>query len=158
LKLVRENGPNKNQDKTIQHTPIDVYCIARCAVTFGATSISVEWHILSGSCDPIISRAESSQLAIVQFNSKPSTYQPILMINQQLQPQPQGKQKLQSILEQFQGNFNGLWKLRNHQIKLHINTSIKPVTVPPISIPYHLKDRVEAIGEIIQQDVIEEHT
>jgi len=41
---------------------------------------------------------------------------------------------------------------------MHINTSIKPVTVPPISIPYHLKDRVEAIGEIIQQDVIEEHT
>jgi len=154
--LLEKMVPTKTKIKPYNSTPIDVYGVARCAVTFGATSIPVEWHILSGSCDPILSGEASSQLGIIRFNSKPSTYQPIRMINQQLQPQ--GKQKLQSILEQFPGNFNGLGKLRNHQIKLHVDTSIKPVTVPPRSVPYHLKDRVDkAIGEMIQQDVIEEH-
>ena len=78
------------------------------------------------------------------------------MINKQLIPE--GKHHLQSILEQFPENFIGLGKLRGHQVKLHIDPSVKPVIVPPRSAPYHLKDRVDkAIQEMITHDVIEEH-
>ena len=59
-KLLDKMIPSKTKIKPYNSEPIQVYGIARCAVTFGATSIPVEWHILSGSCDPILSGTASS--------------------------------------------------------------------------------------------------
>ena len=59
--------------------------IARCAVTFGQNSVPAEWHILSGSCEPILSGERAQQLGIIQFNAKPNSYQPIKMINKHLE-------------------------------------------------------------------------
>ena len=107
--LLEQMIPTKTKIRPYHSKPIDVYGIARCVVTFGATSIPVEWHILSGSCDPILSGVASTQLGIIEFKAKPAAYQPVLMIDTQLKPQD--KQSLQSILEQYQHNFTGLGKL-----------------------------------------------
>ena len=43
-------------------------------------------------------------------------------------------------------------------MKLHVDPTIKPVTVPPCPAPYHLKEWVDkAKKEMIDQEVIEEH-
>ena len=61
-------------------------------------------------------------------------------------------------MSRYPQNFTGLGKLRNHQVKLHVDETVKPVNVPPHSIPYHLQERAQhAIDEMIQQDEIEEH-
>ena len=65
---------------------------------------------------------------------------------------------LQDILSHFPENFTGLRKLKDYQGKLHVNTSVKPIIVPPRSTPYHLQERVQKlIDEMIKNDVIEEH-
>ena len=70
----------------------------------------------------------------------------------------ESKQLLQNTLKNYPENFTGLGKLRHYQVKLHIDKSVKPVAVPPRSVPYHLQGRFQnAIDEMIRQDVIEEH-
>ena len=61
-------------------------------------------------------------------------------------------------LKHYPKNFKGLGKLRNCQVKPYTDNSIKPVAVPPGSVPYHLKTRVcDAIDKMLKGSVIEEH-
>ena len=68
------------------------------------------------------------------------------------------KGEIQSSLAEYSHNFRGIGKLKNHQIKLHVNTEVKLVATPPRSVPYHLKEQVSrVIQEMINQDIIEQH-
>ena len=68
------------------------------------------------------------------------------------------KEALQDILKKYPQNFEGLGKLKNHQVKLHVDPSVKPVASPARPVPYHLKERIRTeIDKMVAQDVIEEH-
>ena len=154
--LLSRMTPSKTTLKPYQSSPIRVHGESRCAVTFGSSSIPVNWHIISGSCEPILSGAASEQLGIIQFKESPEPFQPIRMVA--INTSDESKKLLQDALRAFPENFTGLGKLRNYQVKLHIDSSVKPVAVPPRSVPYHLQERFQnAIDEMVRQDVIEEH-
>ena len=124
-------------------------------MTFGDTSIPVEWHVISGSCEPVLSGAAALQLGIIKFNDKPKVFQPILMIDKSAAGE--GREKVQSILKKYPENFTGLGRLKNYQIKLHVDPEVKPHRAPPRPVPYHLRERAtKAIQEMIAQGVIEE--
>ena len=105
--------PSKVRIKPYKSTPIPVHGQARCAVTFGQTSFPVVWHIMSGSCEQILAGKVALQLGIIDFNSKPEAFQPVLMI------ESESKGNLQEILMKYPQNFNGVGKL-------HVNKDIKP--------------------------------
>ena len=66
--------------------------------------------------------------------------------------------EIQTCLAEYTHNFQGIGKLKNHRIKLHVNPDIKPIATSPRSIPYHLKERASKVVEdMIKQDVLEEH-
>ena len=150
--LLDKMVPSRTSIKPYKSQPIPVYGIARCAVTFGTTSVPVEWHLISGSCEPVLAGDKALQLGIINFTPNPEMFQPVNMI------QSDEKKSLQNIISDFPHNFTGLGKLKNHKIKLHVDHNIKPVNVPSRPIPYHLKQRAaDAIKEMIDQGVIEEH-
>lgn len=150
--LLGKMYPSKIKIKPYNSNPIKVHGEARCAVTYGSTSVPVVWHIISGDCEPILSGNSSLQLGIIEFKKPEETFQPILMI------ESVEKEELQNILARYPQNFHGLGKLKNYQTKLHVNKDIKPVNVPAHSFPYHLQARAQAeIDEMIRNDVIEEH-
>ena len=133
---------------------IPVHRTRRCAVTFGATTLPVEWHI-SGSCEPILSGTASMQLGIIDFKAATNTYKPICMIDPQTEPW--NRQRLQDILLDFKENFEGLGRRRGYEVKLHIDKGIKPIATPPCFTPYHLQERVQKLlDKMITNDVIEE--
>ena len=47
--------------------------------------------------------------------------------------------------------------MKNHSVKLHISTEVKPIANPPRSVPYHLKERASKIMEDIIKQNIEEY-
>ena len=148
--------PSNARLKPYGSAPIPVHGVAKCAVTFGSTSVPVNWHIISGSCEAILAGSVCEELGIIQFNKAPQPFQPINMIDTDVPSN--SKQLLQDTLKNYPENFSGLGKLRHYQVKLHIDPSVKPVAVPPRPIPYHLRERYQkAIDEMVQQDVIEEH-
>ena len=132
--LLAKMVPSSAKIKPYKSAPISVYGKARCAVSFGETSIPVVWHIISGSCEPVLDGNTSVQLGIVEFKSKPSPLQPVLMIGSSHKL----ASKLQECLSKYPENFTGLGKLKNHKGKLHLNHNVKPVVVPPRSTPYYL--------------------
>ena len=63
-----------------------------------------------------------------------------------------------SMFKHYRQNFTGLGKLRNYQVKLYADNLIKPVAVPPRSVPCHFKARVsDAVDNMLKESVIEEH-
>ena len=78
------------------------------------------------------------------------------MINKYLEDHK--KSDTQSILKDFLDNFFGLGKLKHHQVKLHVDQSVKPVNVPQRPISYHLEEHAQkAIYTMVKEDVIEKH-
>ena len=67
------------------------------------------------------------------------------------------KGEIQSCLAEYSHTFQGIGKLKNHQIKLQVNTEVKPVATTPRSVPYDHKEQVSrVIQEMINQDITEE--
>ena len=78
------------------------------------------------------------------------------MVDKQLQEDVQ--EAIQKILSKFPKNFSDLGKHNQHQVQLHIDPTVKPVNVPPRTVPYHLKKQVDrVIKEMIENDMIDEH-
>ena len=90
LDLLAKMVPSSSKIKPYKSAPISVYGKARCAVSFGESSVPVVWHIIPGSCEPVLDGNTSVQLGIVQlgivelgiveFKSKPSPLQLVLMM------------------------------------------------------------------------------
>ena len=122
--------PSKVKIKPYNSKIIPVYGIARCAVSFGGTSVPFEWHIISSSCEPILSGDRTLQLGIINFNAEPSTFQPILMIDKTLK----GEEK-EKILADLPENLTGLGRLRHNQVKLHVDPNANQLLFHHASLP-----------------------
>ena len=150
--LLSKMTPSKARIKPYNSPTIPVYGEALCAVSFGESSVAVKWHIISGSCEPILSGSAALQLGIIEFNRKPMTFEPVHMIDSEC------KEPLQDCLAKYSQIFSGLGELQNHEAVFHVKEGIKPVNIPPRSFPYHLKERAQrSIDEMVKQGVIEEH-
>ena len=149
-KIIKSNATIK----PYKSPPLGLIGVARCAVSFGNRSIPVIWRVLPGSCETVLSGKACEDLGIIEFNKTPPPFQPIRLIH--ANNNPADKDMLQSALKDYPDNFNGLGKLKHHQVKLHVDPKIKPVALPPRTTPYHLEERVEkAIEKMIEDDVIE---
>ena len=61
------------------------------------------------------------------------------------------------VREQFPEVFSGIGKLADFQLKLHVNSDIKPVVQPVRRLPFGLRDKVdEKLDELLEKDIIEE--
>ena len=151
-KLIDRMTPTKVKIKPYKSTAIPAIGESRCSVSFGSRSVPVVWHIIKENCQPVLAGIHAKALGIIKFQKNPSAFMPINMI------QTDDKQKLQEILCQYPSCFDGIGKLRDYEVNLHIDQTCKPVAEPPRRIPYHLTERVEeAIEEMINNHVIEEH-
>ena len=135
--------PSKTKLKPYNSEAINVSGVSRCAVTFGKRSTPVLWHIIKGSCEPILGGNSAVQLGIIQFNDQPETLLPIRLINSQCEPKT--KSDLQKLLTEYHDIFttNGIGKMNNYQVIFCEDKSVKPVVTPPRQTHYHLEERVE---------------
>ena len=61
------------------------------------------------------------------------------------------------IVKNFADVFCGVGKLKNFQLKLHVNKDIKPVAQPVRGLPFGLRDKVDKkLDELLKEDIIEE--
>ena len=63
---------------------------------------------------------------------------------------------LQTVLNKHKDVFQGMGKLKNYQLKLHIDESVTPVQQPLRSLPYHTRKKVsKEITRLLENDGIE---
>ena len=118
----------------------------------------VEFYILPGSCDPILDGNKAEELKIISLDKDDNhIFNSVLMITSQ-EKDGEVINNICLILKHYPQNVKGWGKLRNYQVKLYTDNSIKPVAIPPRSVPHHVKARVsDAIDYILKEGVIEEH-
>ena len=155
--LLQRMVPTPVRIKPYNSPAVPTEGVARCAVTFGSTSIPVEWFILEGKCEPILSGMAAVNLGIIEFTKTPPIYKPINMINTELNKSH--REMIQTILAKRPEVFSTrLGKHKHYQVRLHVDEKVKPIVSPPRPTPYHLKERIgKVVEEMISNDVIEEH-
>ena len=63
---------------------------------------------------------------------------------------------IQSILAKYPAVFNGIGKLHDYQLKVHVNPDIPPIAQPPRRVPFHIRKVVDAkLRELEELDIIE---
>ena len=63
---------------------------------------------------------------------------------------------IDSILAKYPAVFNGIGKLHDYQLKVHVNPNIPPIAQPPRRVPFHIRKVVDAkLRELEDLDIIE---
>ena len=138
---------------------IKVRGTALCSVTFKNRTIAVKFYILPGLCQPILDGNKATQFQTITIDKEDvSVFNPVKMIDTD-NLNGEFVFEISSIVRQYPNNFKGLGKMKDYQVKLYSDGKIKPVPVPPRSVPYHLQARVaDSLESMIKNSIIEEHT
>ena len=124
--------------------------VSKCTVTFGSRSMPVDWYIIEDGCEPILAGRKAELLGIIKFSTRSTVFSPINMISMDKE------NKIHDVVARYPDLFTGTGKLKNHQVKLHIDPSIAPKISPQRVLPYHLRDMVdEKIDQLIKDDIFE---
>ena len=62
--------------------------------------------------------------------------------------------RIAEILIKYVDRFEGLGKLKDYKVKLHVDPSVPPVAQPPRRIPFHLRKKVSKELEILDREGI----
>jgi len=100
------------------------------------------FHILSGAHGSLLSYITARDLGLVNIDLNHMTVSDITTI--------------EKLTKEYPTVFQGIGKLQNYEVKLHIDTSVKPVAQPARRILFHLQNKVSAeLKQLETQGIIE---
>ena len=106
--------------------------------------ITSTFYIISGDYGSLLSYDTSVQLELVPE------------INSVTAKSEISSRKVDNLVKQNSVLFQGIGKLKDREIKLHIDESVQPVAQPHRRIPFHLREKVEnELDRLEQLDIIE---
>ena len=135
-----------------QNTPhIEPLGVARTTVTFQSRSIPIDWYIIEDDCEPILAGKKAEVLGIIKFTPRINVFTPVNMISMDM------NSRIQNVVARYPGLFNGsTGKIKDYQVRLHVNPDVPPKIAPQRPTPYHLRDIIdEKINQLIEDDIFE---
>ena len=124
--------------------PLETLGVFRAVVEAGSQSCEANFVVIQGQGVPILGRDTAMKLNLLKVGPQ------VNAVNM-----PSNQPELWR--KQYPTAFQGLGKVKDRQIHLHIDESVPPVVQPYRRTPYGLRDRVdEKINDLIKNDVIEE--
>lgn len=124
-------------------SPLQMFGKTKLCVTVQDKEHEIEFHIIKGDGRPLIGHKTAIELGLLHIG----------MINS---VNTVANQNTDTILSSFKDRFEGLGKLKDFQLKLHIDKTLKSVTQLVWKIPFKMRKQVEAkIEELEKSDVIE---
>ena len=87
--------------------------------------ILTEFYVVSGRSGSLISAETAEQLQLIRFINKIDFKQ--------------------SLIQQYPDVFNGIGKLKDVQVKLHVDKDVKPIIQPYRRIPFPIREKVEKV-------------
>ena len=117
-------------------------------VMYDAAVTNVKIYVIDKPVETLLSGPACEQLGIIRF-CEADVYRTEIFV--------EDKQK-KSLQRKYPILFNGVGTLKGHQVKLHVDDSIRPVCQPARPIPFHLRDKCEQeLREMERAGIIEEH-
>ena len=101
------------------------------------------FHIIDGQCKAIIGYKCSVDLGTLK-----------MCVNSMKAQKSNGD--VDSILYEYKDRFEGLGKLKDFQLKLHIDRNVQPLAQPARKMPFKMREQVKnKLDELLKQDIIE---
>ena len=111
-------------------------------ITFKNRSQISTIHVLQGNHGSLLSYRTAADLGVIDVHVNMVNHKP-----------PRHEQ----LMQQYPRLFQGIGKLKDIEIKLHIDKQVKPVAQPARWIPFHLRHQVEKQLKLLeQQGIIEQ--
>ena len=118
--------------------------LGKCTVKVKAKSKQkvTTFHILSGAHGSLLSYITARDLGLVNVDLNHITVSDITTV--------------EKLAAEYPEVFQGIGKLKNYEVKLHIDTSVQPVAQPVRRIPFHLRKKVsDELKKLETQGIIE---
>lgn len=123
--------------------PLPVVGIFRCTISTNTASVEGEVFVIQGSHRSLLSKRTCMDLHLIDMVSNVSDAKPM-------------DNELNDILSKYEQCFNGLGKLKNYQLKIHLDESVPPVVQNVRRVPFNIRKQVEEkLDELLKLDVIE---
>ena len=119
--------------------------IRKCTVNVKVKSKQkvTTFHILKGAHGSILSYITAKDLGLVNINLNHITTL-------------SDTTAMESLTKEYSTVFQGIGKLKNYEVKLHVNTSAQPVAQSACRIPFHLQKKVSVkLKKLETQGIIE---
>ena len=111
----------------------------QCVATF---------HVVNSDSGCLLGHKTATDLQLIQIMNK-------ISISENTQPTPE-RMASDTLLEQYAHVFDGIGKLKDYKVKLHIDNTVKSVVQKHRRIPFHRRRAVEAQLETLRNsDTIE---
>ena len=129
--------------------PLDVLGLADVTIRVPETgeSLKTKLTVVKGSPMPLLGRNTAIKLGVLRIGVETNKVCALNAV---------GDVTIEKLKDTFPSVFKGLGKLKDCQLKLHIDDSVVPVAQPVRRIPFSRRERVtEKLNELLALDVIE---
>lgn len=108
-----------------------------------------EFTVIKGTGKPLLGRSTAEKLKVLRVG--PSLFSEPRVCSVVSEGSDEG------IREEYADILSGVGKLKNYQLKLHINKDVKPVAQQVRRLPFGLRDKVDQkLDDLLDKDIIEE--
>ena len=106
---------------------------------FSVLTKVAEFVVIDGEGEALLGRETALQLGVLKLGA------PVYTV-----------QSKEVIMSDYKGVFDGVGKLKDYQVKLHVNPDVPPVAQPVRRTPFSLRDKVKKkVEELVNMDIIE---
>ena len=109
--------------------PIPVLGTFTDTVRNGSYSTIATFFVVTGSCGSLLGWNTSTKLRLINVVNA-VTSQPC-------------SSSVDAVIKEYEDLFRGLGKLKNFQVKLHIDETVQPVAQPRRRVPFHVRKQLE---------------
>lgn len=119
--------------------PLNVLGTFSALVRVEGKETEAEFVVINGEGAALLGRETAIQLGVLKLGTRICTVT-----------------SSETIMSDYKEIFEGVGKLKDYQVKLHVNPDVPPVAQPVRRTPFSLRDKVkEKIEELVAMDIIE---
>ena len=123
--------------------PLDVIGTFRCETSVGNTTVGAEFCVINGKGESLLGRDTAVSLGVLKMGVDVAALSTGLKIIGEL------------LQKKYPQVFNGVGKLKDRTVQLHIDTDVRPIAQPIRKTPFSLRSKVEnKIKELVDLDII----
>jgi len=118
--------------------PLNTLGKFQATVSAAGKETTAEFIVICNEGRPIMGRKTATELQVLRLGSQINAV------------------STQNIVDKYKACFEGVGKMTDYQVKIHVNTEVNPVAQHTRRVPFSLREKVERkLPELEQMDIIE---